>query len=68
MRHGYSRALVTGGLGSIGSYIVDRLLGIEIEVTAFDNLGTDSLEIIVAHEKNRDSRFIGNSVRGASDK
>jgi nucleoside-diphosphate-sugar epimerase len=68
MRHGYSRALVTGGLGSIGSYIVDRLLGIEIEVTAFDNLGTGSLEIIVAHEKNRDSRFIGDSAQGASDK
>lgn len=30
--------LVTGGLGFIGSYLVDKIMQLEHEVTVFDNL------------------------------
>ena len=38
-----SIALVTGGAGFIGSHIVDRLLGSDVEVKVVDNLSNGSL-------------------------
>ncbi len=44
------RALVTGGLGFIGSHLVDRLLGDEWQVTVLDNLLTGRRSNL-AHQK-----------------
>lgn len=48
-RH-YSRILVTGGAGFIGSHLVDRLVKESFEVTVIDNLDTGCLENIVHHQ------------------
>ena len=66
MKYSYSQALVTGGAGFIGSHIVDRLLEKEIEVTAFDNLATGSLENIKVHERNRAFNFLKGDIRDAN--
>jgi len=40
----YSRVLVTGGAGFIGSHLVDRLIEEGFEVIAVDNLFTGRME------------------------
>lgn len=40
------RAFVTGGGGFIGSHLVDRLLSLNHEVVAYDNLSTGMLEFL----------------------
>jgi len=47
MARNYSRTLVTGGAGFIGSHIVDRLLNEGFEVTVLDNLDIGCLGNIV---------------------
>jgi len=42
----FSRVLVTGGAGFIGSHLVDRLMDIGYFVRVVDNLGSGSLENI----------------------
>lgn len=53
------KAIVTGGAGFIGSYLVEKLLGLGIEVHVFDNLSSGRLEQVpdkaVFHEA--DIRF-----------
>ena len=40
------KAIVTGGAGFIGSYLVDQLINIGVEVTILDNLSTGKKENI----------------------
>lgn len=39
----FSSVLVTGGVGFIGSYLVDRLVGMGCFVRVIDNLSSNSL-------------------------
>lgn len=57
------KALVAGGAGFIGSHIVDRLLGDDIEVTAFDNLSTGLMENIERHKHNKNFHFVKGDIR-----
>jgi len=50
MAREYSRILVTGGAGFIGSHLVDRRLSEGFEVTVIDNLDTGRLEKIAHHQ------------------
>jgi len=59
----FSRVLVAGGAGFIGSHIVDRLLGEGIEVDVLDNLYSGRLENLARHKGNRKFQFIRGDVR-----
>jgi nucleoside-diphosphate-sugar epimerase len=58
----FSKILVTGGAGFIGSHIVDRLLEEGYHVTVFDNLTTGSLKNI-PHFSNKNFTFIKGDIR-----
>ncbi len=59
----FSRVLVAGGAGFIGSHIVDRLLKKEVEVVVLDNLYTGKIENLGSHKANRKFHFIEGDVR-----
>jgi nucleoside-diphosphate-sugar epimerase len=59
----YSRILVTGGAGFIGSHIVDRLLEEDFEVTVIDNLDTGHLSKIAQHKGRKEFHFIKGDIR-----
>jgi len=59
----YSRAIVTGGAGFIGSHIVDRLLKEGYEVTVIDNLSAGKSENLVHHQNNKEFHFIQGDIR-----
>ena len=63
MARRFSKALVTGGAGFIGSHITDRLLNDGFNVTVFDNLETGSLEKIARHQNKKEFRFIKGDIR-----
>ena len=54
----YSKILVTGGTGFIGSHIVDRLLNESFEVTVIDNLSTGQVENIAHHRDRKEFHFV----------
>lgn len=58
----YSRMLVTGGAGFIGSHIVDNLLEKGFEVTIIDNLDTGRLENIAHHHGKKEFHFIKGDI------
>jgi len=51
MKKPFTRALVTGGAGFIGSHLVDELLSRECEVVVLDNLSTGQAENVNARAK-----------------
>ena len=59
----YTRILVTGGAGFIGSHIADRLLKEGFEVTVIDNLDTGRLENIANHQDKKEFNFIKGDIR-----
>jgi UDP-glucose 4-epimerase len=61
--HGYSRVLVTGGAGFIGSHTVDRVLTEGFEVVVLDDLRSGLLENINAHFSTGKFRFVRGDIR-----
>jgi len=59
----FSRVLVAGGAGFIGSHIVDKLLNQDKEVIVLDNLYTGRVKNIEQCRDNRKSRFVHGDVR-----
>lgn len=53
MARQYSRILVTGGAGFIGSHLVDRLIAEGSEVTVLDNFDTGKLDNVSGHKNLR---------------
>jgi UDP-glucose 4-epimerase len=65
MVRGYSKILVTGGAGFIGSHIVDRLLKEEIEVIVIDNFLTGQRENVAHHKNRKDFHLVEGDIRNA---
>lgn len=63
MSHKFSKALVTGGAGFIGSHIADRLLSDGFEVTVVDNLSAGQLKNIARNEDRENFHFIKGDIR-----
>jgi len=63
MSQHYTRILVTGGAGFIGSHLVDRLLKEDFEVTVIDNLRTGRPENNAHHQEEKKFRFIKGDIR-----
>ncbi len=57
------KALVTGGLGFIGSHLVDRLLVDDWKVVVLDNLLTGDRSNLSHHKENRDLIIVDGDIR-----
>ena len=65
--NGRKRALVTGGLGFIGSHLVDRLLDSDWEVVVLDNLGTGHRANLAHRADNPNLRITEGDIREIRD-
>ncbi|MGD8545971.1 MAG: SDR family oxidoreductase [Candidatus Bathyarchaeota archaeon] len=63
MSNTYSRILVTGGAGFIGSHIVDQLLTENYEVTVLDNLESGRLKNITHNNERPEFTFTKGDIR-----
>jgi UDP-glucose 4-epimerase len=63
MTRRYSKILVTGGAGFIGSHIVDQLISEDFEVTVIDNLQTGRLKNIKPDQRRKELHFVRGDVR-----
>ena len=63
MSQHYTKILVTGGAGFIGSHLVDRLLSEDCEVTVIDNLRTGRPENNAHHQDEKEFHFIKGDIR-----
>jgi UDP-glucose 4-epimerase len=61
--NGFSRVLVTGGAGFIGSHIVDRLVGMQCEVSVVDDLSSGRIGNLASHVALGKVRFFEGDVR-----
>ncbi len=61
------KVLVTGGTGFIGRWLVKRLLELNKEVIAFDNLANSSLENVAEFRDNPNFSFIKGDVTNKED-
>jgi len=61
--YGYSRVLVTGGAGFIGSHLVDRFLVEGLEVVALDNLQGGRIENVHQHSGKKNFHFVRGDIR-----
>lgn len=61
------KALVTGGLGFIGSHLVDRLLDLGWEVVVLDNLSTGHRVNLAHRADNRNLRIAEGDIRRVRD-
>ncbi len=59
----FSKVLVAGGAGFIGSHIVDRLLEEDIDVTVFDNFYSGQLTNVKEHRGNKNFHLVQGDVR-----
>jgi nucleoside-diphosphate-sugar epimerase len=63
---GYSKILVTGGAGFIGSHLVDRFLREGFEVTVLDNFSAGQMQNISSHVNSRQFHIVRGDVRDAN--
>jgi len=63
MADNFSRFLVAGGAGFIGSHIVDKLIEEDMEVTVLDNLYTGQIENVEHHRDKKNFQFVRGDVR-----
>lgn len=63
----YSRVLVTGGAGFIGSHLVDRLIKEDQEVVVLDNFFNGNIENIKHHLDSGELSLVKGDVRDSDD-